>query len=214
MQPQKISRRQFVKTSAIVVGDSIVTCSGLAAAGLYTPPVVFPTAIGQGKMDQKILVAYASWCGSTAEIAREVASILTARGETVDLIQAGDVKDLSAYKAVVLGSAIRRGKWKPEASDFVARFQAELALKSSAFFTVCLTLKDDTEENRKKVSAYLDPVRALVQPGREGFFAGRIDYQRLSFLDGFLMRNMIKAPEGDFRKWDQIRAWAGEGMPA
>lgn len=210
MQPEKINRRQFLKTSVIVVGATAVTCSGLTALGLSTPPVDFPTLRGVGENNQKVLVAYASWCGSTAEIAQEMAKVLSDKGETVDLMQAKDVTDLSVYKTVVLGSAIRIKKWKPEASDFVARFQTELAMKSTAFFTVCLTLKDDTEENQIKVSAYLDPVRSLVQPGKEGFFAGRIHYQQLNFFEGLLMKNMIKAPEGDFRKWDLIRAWAGE----
>ena len=163
-------------------------------------------------MDQKVLITYASWCGSTAEIAQEIAKVLSGKGETVDLIQAKNVKDLAAYKTVVLGSAIRMGKWNSEALDFVKRYQAILAQKSTAFFTVCLTLKDDTQENRSKVSAYLDPVRALVKPGKEGFFAGRIDYSRMNFFEGLLMKNMIKAPEGDFRKWDLIRDWAGEAV--
>ena len=161
-------------------------------------------------MNNKVLVAYTSICGSTAEVAKEMAKVLSDRGENVDLMQAKDVKDLSAYKTVVLGSAVRMGQWRPEAVDFVKRHQAVLVQKSTAFFTVCLTLKDDTEENRKKVSAYIDPVRAIIKPGKEGFFAGKMDYSRLSFFDGLLTKNMIKAPEGDYRNWDAIRAWAGE----
>jgi menaquinone-dependent protoporphyrinogen oxidase len=161
-------------------------------------------------MNNKVLVAYTSICGSTAEVAKEMAKVLSDRGENVDLMQAKDVKDLSAYKTVVLGSAVRMGQWRPEAVDFVKRHQAALGQKSTAFFTVCLTLKDDTEENRNKVSAYIDPVRAMIKPGKEGFFAGKMDYSRLSFFDGLLTKNMIKAPEGDYRNWDAIRAWAGE----
>ena len=210
MQTSKISRRNFLKIGTIAVGATLVTCSGLTAAGLYNPPVEFPQSIGEGKMNGRILVAYASVCGSTAEIAQEICKTLIAKGEAVDLRQAKDVKDLDVYKTVVLGSAIRMGKWKSEAVDFTTRFQSALAQKSTAFFTVCLTLKDDTQENRNKVSAYLNPVRALVKPGKEGFFAGKIDYSRLNFFEGFIMRNMIKAPEGDFRKWDLIKAWAAE----
>ena len=82
--------------------------------------------------------------------------------------------------------------------------------KSTAFFTVCLTLKDDNETTRKEVAAYTDSIRALVKPGQEAFFAGKIDYQKLGIFYGFLMKNMIKAPEGDFRQWDKIKAWAGQ----
>ena len=161
-------------------------------------------------MNQKVLVPYASWCGSAADVANEIGRVLSEKGEVVDVVRAKDVKDLGPYQRVVLGSAVRMGKWNPEAVDFVKRHQAALAQKSPAFFTVCLTLKDDTAENRAAVSAYTEPVRALVKPVKEGFFAGRLDYQRLNLLVGFFMRKMIKAPEGDYRNWDAIRAWAGD----
>jgi menaquinone-dependent protoporphyrinogen oxidase len=212
MKSQKFSRRNFLKIGAITVGATMAACSGLNTTGADSQTVEFPVSSGEGKKKEKVLVSYASWCGSTAEIAREIAKGLGVKGETVDLLQAKDVKNLDAYKTVVLGSAIRRGKWKSEAVDFVTRFQPVLGLKSTAFFTVCLTLRDDTEENRKTVRAYLDPVRVLVKPGKEGFFAGKIDYSRLSFLEGVIMRYMIKAPEGDFRKWDQVEAWADSLM--
>jgi menaquinone-dependent protoporphyrinogen IX oxidase len=60
------------------------------------------------------------------------------------------------------------------------------------------------------VSDYLQPVREIYQPDREAFFAGQLDYSRLSLVEGALMKYAIKAPEGDFRDWDEIRAWAGE----
>jgi menaquinone-dependent protoporphyrinogen oxidase len=210
MLSQRVSRRKFLQVSAVVAGASLVACSGLTAAGLYAPTPEFPTSTGEGKMNNKVLVTYASWCGSTAEVAKEIASVIAKKGETVDLLQAKDVKDLGAYKSVVLGSAIRMGNWNPEAVDFVKRHQAALGQKTTTFFTVCMTLKDDTAENRKTVSAYTDPVRALVKPVKEGFFAGKMDYQRLNFFMNFLIRNMIKTPEGDFRNWEAIRAWAAE----
>ena len=40
-------------------------------------------------------------------------------------------------------------------------------------------------------------------------FAGRIDSRQLGFGERAILR-MVKAPEGDFRSWDEIRAWAGE----
>ena len=119
MNQTKMDRRKFIKISAISAGALVVACSGLTAAGLYEPPVDMPTFKGEEKMNGKVLVTYASFCGSTAEVAKEIAGVLTAKGEVVDLIPAKDVKDLSAYKKVVLGSAVRMSKWKSEASDFV-----------------------------------------------------------------------------------------------
>lgn len=67
-------------------------------------------------------------------------------------------------------------------------------------------MKED-EENRKTVSPHMDPVHALVNPANEGLFAGVIDPSKVSLIDKLAIK-VIKAPIGDFRKWDQIDAWA------
>ena len=148
-------------------------------------------------MAGKILVAYATRAGSTGEVAQAVAEALRTRGggETVDVIPVNEVTDLSPYWAVIIGSAIRYGKWLPEAVDFVAKNQAALAKAPTAFFLVSGYLKDDTPEMRARVSGFLDPVRKILQPDKEGLFAG-------------------KTGKGDWRNWDQIRAWAAEAVPA
>ena len=148
-------------------------------------------------MAGKILVAYATRAGSTAEVAQAIAEVLRARSgdDTVDVLPVKEVNDLSPYRAVIAGSAIRMGRWLPEAVDFVAKNQAELAKVPVAFFLVSGYLKDDTPEMRTRVSAFLDPVRKILQPGKEGLFAG-------------------KTGKGDWRNWDQIRAWAVDAIPA
>jgi menaquinone-dependent protoporphyrinogen oxidase len=130
----------------------------------------------------------------------------------VDVRLAKEVTDLSPYRAVVVGSGIRVGKWLPEAVQFVERHQEALRRMPVAYFLVCLTLKDDTEENRRTVAAYLDPVREQVpqgQPVDVGLFAGVMDYSKLSFMLRLMMKAM-GSPEGDFRDWEAIRAWASQ----
>lgn len=210
MQTLKVNRRQFLKKAAFVVGGTVVACSGITAVGLFRNPVDFPSYLASVEDQPRVLVTYASLFGSTAEIAQEIAKVLQDRNLAVDLIPVKEVSDISSYQSVVLGSAIRMSKWMPDALNFVTKFQSELRIKSTAFFTVCLTLRDDTVENRESVQAYSDPVRALVQPKKEGFFAGKLNYQSLNLAERLLMKGMNKAPEGDFRNWDLIRAWAGE----
>jgi len=53
----------------------------------------------------------------------------------------------------------------------------------------------------------LNTVRPLLNPIDEVYFAGRIDFEALSFVDR-LMVKMVKSPIGDFRDWDGIRAWS------
>jgi menaquinone-dependent protoporphyrinogen oxidase len=166
-------------------------------------------------MTGKVLITYATRAGSTAEVAQAIAEVLRARseGENVDVAPVKEVQDLSPYRAVIVGSAIRMGSWLPEAVEFVTKNQAALDKVPTAFFLVSGYLKDDTPEMRAKVSAFLDPVRAMVKPGKEGLFAGKMDYSKITFLDR-LIAKMVKSVEGDWRNWDQIRAWAADAVPA
>jgi menaquinone-dependent protoporphyrinogen oxidase len=82
-----------------------------------------------------------------------------------------------------------------------------------AYFCVCMTVVEESEETRREAEGYLQPVRDLVQPAEEAMFAGAVDYEKLPFLTGLLMKKVIQSPEGDFRDWEAIRAWAG-GLPA
>lgn len=162
-------------------------------------------------MNQKVLIAYATRAGSTAEVANEIADVLTARGLAVDVIPVGKVKDLAAYRAVVLGSAIRAGKWQPEAVKFVARHKDVLGKMPAAYFTVCLTAKDTSDAACQKASSYLEPIRAIHRAGLEGFFAGRMDYGRLGFIARAIIKKM-KIAEGDFLDHAAIKAWAEEAI--
>jgi menaquinone-dependent protoporphyrinogen oxidase len=162
-------------------------------------------------MNQTILIAYATRAGSTAEIAKEIGDVLIAKGIAVDVLPVREVRNLSPYRAVIVGSAVRVGKWQPEAVKFVARHQTRLAEIPTAFFTVCLTIKDKTDEACEKVQSFLAPVRAMHRPALEGFFAGRIDLAKLGFI-ARMMAKATKSPEGDFRDHAAIKAWAEEAI--
>jgi len=158
----------------------------------------------------KVLVAYATKAGSTAEVAAEIGRVVESKsGYKVDVHPVGKLKEVDGYDAVIIGSAIRAGKWLPEATKFVEKHRDALGQVPVAYFTVCLTLSEDTEENRREVAAYLDPVREIVQPVDVGLFAGVMDSSKLPFILRLMMKAM-KAPEGDFRDWEAIRAWAGQ----
>jgi menaquinone-dependent protoporphyrinogen oxidase len=158
-------------------------------------------------MDDRVLVAYATKAGSTAEVAAQIGVILSGRNLSVDVKPVASVTDITPYRAVILGSAIRVAKLLPEAITFIEQNREALQQIHFSAFILCMTLKDDNEENRQIVSAYLDPVRALVQPASEGMFAGVMNYSKLKWTDRLIIK-FLKVGEGDFRKWDQINAWA------
>ena len=162
-------------------------------------------------MNHKILIAFATRAGSTQEVAKEIADVFCAKGLEVDVLPVKKVKSLDPYRAVILGSAIRAAHWLPEAIQFVENNRSELDKIPTAFFTVSLTLSENTEENLRKVASYVDPVRSLSRPDLEGFFPGKMDPKALSVPTRIMIKAM-KTREGDFRDWDAVRAWAEEAF--
>jgi menaquinone-dependent protoporphyrinogen oxidase len=163
-------------------------------------------------MSKKILVAYASRTGSTVGVAEAIGKTLSESGAKVDVRPIQEIQDLEAYQSVVLGSAIQDGKWLPEAMQFLKAHQAELQQKNFAAFLVCMTMAMKNESYRQGVKVWLAPVRALVKPIREGYFAGVLD---ISTVPSFSQRLMFRLSvmmgvwaEGDHRDWQAIRAWA------
>jgi menaquinone-dependent protoporphyrinogen oxidase len=169
---------------------------------------------GEGKyMTAKILVAYGTRAGSTAEVADAVGKKLAQGGVAVDVKPVKSINNLSGYSAVVLGSAVRAGKLLPEITEFVKAHKEELRKLPVAYFVVGMTLREDTPEKRKVVDAYLDPLRAEVTPVDSGLFAGKMDYSKLGFFETFIIKNVVKVPEGDLRNWQEINNWAEKLLP-
>ena len=167
-------------------------------------------------MSDKILVAYATAAGSTGEIAEAIGETLRDENTAVDVRRAKDVADVSGYRAVVVGSGVRATRVYAEAMAFLETHQQSLSRVPVAYFVVCMTMKDDTEENRRQAGTYLDQMRQQapqVQPVDVGLFAGAMDYKRLP-LPLRLMMKVMKRPEEDCRDWEAIRAWAAGVRPA
>ena len=161
-------------------------------------------------MDKKILVAYGSWAGSTAEVAGMVADALEEAGALAEAVQANKVSELEPYKAVVVGSAIHAGQLHGDVRTFMARHEAALGNLPMAYFVVCMSMKEDTAENRKEAEGYLNKLRETypaIKPVSTGLFAGSIEFKKLSWIFRSMMK-MMKAEEGDCRDPEAIRKWA------
>ncbi|HSN23824.1 MAG TPA: flavodoxin domain-containing protein, partial [Methylomicrobium sp.] len=155
----------------------------------------------------KILVTYASKRGSTGEVAGAIGKTIAKTGARVDVLPIGKITDLSVYQVVFVGSAIRVAKWLREATDFVSENRTTLQRVPTAYFTVCATMIEDTPAKRARAAGFIEPVRTVLIPAAEGYFAGKVDPNSLSFLENMALKAK-DMPQGDFRDWDKITSWA------
>jgi menaquinone-dependent protoporphyrinogen oxidase len=215
---QKISRRRFLMVGAGAVGATVLALGGLAALGRRQPAVEFvEPSCGTGHDAQhKILIAYASHCGSTGEVAQAIGQVLCEAGAAVDVRLVKNVSDLSPYRAVIVGSSIRSSNWLPEAVEFVKMHRDALSRVPVAYFLTCLALV--AGQTRSAVMSFLDPVRdhvPQVQPVDVGLFKGKLDFGMLPFVYRFVWPLTAGGGvrEGDYRDWEAIRSWATELYP-
>jgi len=84
---------------------------------------------------ERVLVAFASRSGSTAVIADAIAAVLRDAGLGVEASPAGDVSDVTAYDAVVLGSGVFLPRRASDGGGFLVRHGA--VLKTRAVWLFC-----------------------------------------------------------------------------
>lgn len=86
-------------------------------------------------MTHRVLVAYVTKHGSAAGMAERIGAVLAGAGHAVDIRPAGQVDDVTTYRAVVLGSALFMLCWRKEALAFVARHQGALRERAVWLFS-------------------------------------------------------------------------------
>jgi menaquinone-dependent protoporphyrinogen oxidase len=207
-----ITRRRFLTLAAGTIGATALACGGLTVFGTQEPEVeLVQSSCGkESGMEDKVLIAYASKCGSTGGVAEAVGEVLCGAEAAVDVRPIGEVTDVNGYGGVIVGSAVYMRRLMPQAVDFVKANQQALSQVPVACFVVCGTLREDTQENRESAAAYLDPIREVVQLADEGLFAGAMDFAKMS-LAYQLVARVMGGSESDWRDWDAIRGWA-EGL--
>jgi menaquinone-dependent protoporphyrinogen IX oxidase len=186
---------------------------------------------------EKILVAYDSMAGSTAEVAQAVGEEIARGGSQVDVLALEQVSSLAGYAGVVVGAPLIIG-WHRDALNFLRKYRKEFQQIPLAVFAMGLSLTqtgatsldrfpvtvDDKlpkppvnpekltfRERYTSLDNYLAPILRAIQPARPvsiGVFGGRLEYGRLKWWAVMFVMLIIQAPAGDKRNWPAIRSWA------
>jgi menaquinone-dependent protoporphyrinogen oxidase len=83
--------------------------------------------------------------------------------------------------------------------------------------TIGMTLAMKQGAYCDQAAVWMNPVRSLIRPVREGLFAGTLDIAKIpSLSDRIKFRISVGLgvwSEGDHRDWNAIRAWAQSLQP-
>lgn len=160
-------------------------------------------------MTYRILIAYASKHGSTAEIAHKIGEVLTQAGLKTDVLAAERVTDLTPFDAVVLGSAVYAGSWCKEAVNFLEDYKVLLSKIPVWLFSSGPLGEGDllTSVQCWHLPAAQETVANRIHARDIALFHGAIDMGKLNFLEKQVIKE-FNSTTGDFRDWDAITNWA------
>ncbi|GAA0410028.1 flavodoxin domain-containing protein [Microbispora corallina] len=151
----------------------------------------------------RVLVAYGSKRGSTAEIAGWIGDTLRGQGFETDVADAAEVRDVTAYDAVVLGGALYAGRWHKDARRFARRHAAALSGRAVWLFS---SGPLDRSAQETEIPPVSQAARASAALGAREHrtFGGRLARD----ATGFLASAIAERTGGDYRDPDRVRAWA------
>ena len=153
-------------------------------------------------MAADILIVYASKRGSTEQVARRIGEVLRAQGLTTAIEPARDVRDLSGFRAVLVGGSIYMGRWHHDARRFLRRFRRDLERLPFAVFALgpAKNTSKDYEASRNQMNSALQRL-PQIEARTTAVFGGVIDPEKLRFPFNHM-------DEVDLRDWGAIREWA------
>jgi menaquinone-dependent protoporphyrinogen oxidase len=186
---------------------------------------------------KKILVAYATNAGSTADVAQAVGEELGKDGAQVDVRLIDEVTAVEGYDAVVVGAPMIMG-WHRTAVKFVKKYQQGLSKGKVAYFITAMSLTQIENRNSRETAIFVDSRLAkppndpnrlsfreryatvdeylqsilkaapALKPVSVAFFGGKLDLFRLRLWQRLFVLIIIQAQPGDYRNWPFIREWA------
>jgi len=170
-------------------------------------------------MNMRVLIAYASRYGSTQGIAERIAAALRRNGIEATVASARQAGDPVGYDAAVIGSAIYMFHWMKQATKFVRRNSKALATRPVWLFSIGPLGNKAQDAQGRDFCEILEPkeiaeFKWTVKPREHRVFFGAMDGSKLGFWHRLVYklpanRDGALFPNGDFRNWGEIDAWAG-----
>ena len=161
-------------------------------------------------MGSHILVTFATRRGTTRDVAQAVADTLREAGLEVELKPAREVKDLDAYRGIVIGAPLQMYRWHKDALSLLQKHEQTLIRRPVAVFAVGPVTPEEKEweEARGQLAKELARFPRFL-PFETRVFGGKFDPNDLKF-PWTLLPGMKKWPASDVRDPEAVRSWAGQ----
>ena len=150
----------------------------------------------------RVLVAYASKLGSTAQIAEAIAQVLRDSGHRAAAMPCREVTSLDDFDAVVLGSAVYAAYWQRDAHRFTERFHDQLKARPLWLFS-----GGPLDRRLARADQPITPHGAEITAGL-GARTHRTFGGRLAVGADVPAQVMQTHRLGDFRDWQRIVDYA------
>ena len=159
----------------------------------------------------RILVAVATRHGATQGIADSIGEALREQGLDCTVAPVEAISSVSEYDAVVLGSAVYAGRWLRSAREFAAAHEDALGERRTWLFSSGPIGSAGSAPGLDEPDPVGDARKLAERIRSRGVrtFGGRLELDQLGRGERMVAR-IVRSPEGDFRDWDAIRAWAGQ----
>jgi menaquinone-dependent protoporphyrinogen oxidase len=130
--------------------------------------------------------------------------VLAGKGLEVTVVPPAQAGAIEQFDAVVLGSAVYMGRWMKPGRELTQRQAAALAARPVWLYSSGPVGEPaKPADNPVNVSTILQSTKARDHQ----IFTGKLVKKHLSFPDRAIA-SATRVQEGDFRNWDDIRAWA------
>jgi menaquinone-dependent protoporphyrinogen oxidase len=169
----------------------------------------------------KILIVYGTTEGQTRKIARYMEDTLQDAGYKVAIADASDEPPSpKGYDAILIGASIHVHKYQSAVTHYINDHIDELNKIPGAFFSVCLAVASDMEEEHREAQKIADDFLNQVnwKPLMVTHIAGALKYTKYDFLKRLIMK-MIAKREGrttdpsqdyEYTDWSAVKKFVSE----
>jgi|SRR6266540_1669259 len=169
----------------------------------------------------KLLVIYGTTEGQTRKIARYMEDVLQDAGHKVAIADATEEPPSPEdYDGILIGGSIHMHQYQSAVAHYITRHVAALNKIPGAFFSVCLAVASDMDEEHREAQKITNDFleRTGWKPLMTTQIAGALKYTQYDFFKRLIMK-MISKKEGrttdtskdyEFTDWDQVKQFASE----